>query len=162
MDAYEVVDALNKTLDLGDRLDDSGLGVKFLSDGEYTTRQMCQSELTLFLLYIASGNGSLTDGEVALLNLVSGQEYSASKLMQIASSRDEPKPTSCMTLMGFVSADIELSRQSGERTTTTTDFLISVFEALGNLMVAFDENPVSKARCDKFINGMKTYVMKKL
>lgn len=162
MDAYEIVNVLNQVLDMGDRLDDTGVvGVKALSDGQYTTREVCRLELSRFLIYIASGNGSFTDGEVALINIVIGQEYSAFQLKQIASTTDEPTP-SCMTLMGFLTADIELSRQSGVRTTTTTDFLISVYETFGNLMVAFDENQVSKARCVKFINGMKTYVMKNL
>lgn len=163
MDAYEIVNVLNQVLDMGDTLDDTGVvGVKALSDGQYTTREVCRLELSRFLIYIASGNGTFTDGEAALINIVIGEEYSAFQLKQISSTTDEPSPSSCMTLLGFLSADIELSRKNGERTTTTTDFLISVFEAFGNLMVAFDENQVSKARCVKFINGMKTYVMKNL
>jgi hypothetical protein len=163
MDAYEVVNALNQILNLGDTLDDTGVvGVKALSHGQYTTREVCRLELSRFLLYIANGNGSLTDGEVALINIVLGQEYSAFQLKQLASNTDEPTPSTCMTLMGFLSGDAALSQQNGYRTTTSTDVLINVFEAFGNLMVAFDENPVSKARCVKYISGMKSYVMKNL
>ena len=56
----------------------------------------------------------------------------------------------------------ERTQQNGYKTTSSTDVLIQVFEAFGNLMVAFDENSVSRARCAKYINGMKSYVMKNL
>ena len=163
MDAYEIVNALNQILNLGDTLDNTGVvGVKALSNGQYTTSEVCRLELSQFLLYIANGNGTLTDGEVALVNIVLGEDYSSFQLKQLASSINNPDPASSMTLIGFLSGDAALSQQNGYRTTTSTDVLINVFEAFGNLMVAFDENPVSKARCAKYINGMKTYVMKNL
>ena len=123
---------------------------------------MCKLELSQFLLYIANGNGTLTEGEAALVNIVLGEDYTPSQLRQLASTIDAPSPSSSMTLMGFLSGDAALSQQNGYRTTTSTDVLINVFGAFGNLMVAFDENPVSKARCVKYISGMKAYVMKNL
>lgn len=39
MDAYEIVNALNQILKLGDSLDDTGVvGVRALTNGEHTTR----------------------------------------------------------------------------------------------------------------------------
>ena len=163
MDAYEIVNILNQILNLGDSLDDTGVvGVRALTNGEHTTREAVRIELSQFLLYIANGNYTLEDGEVALINLVLGGDYTAFQLKQLAATTNEPNPSSCLTLAGFLSSDMALTQQNGYKTTSYTDVLIRVFEAFGNLMVAFDENSVSRARCAKYINGMKSYVMKKL
>lgn len=163
MDAYEIVNALNQLLGLADSLDDTGIvGVKALSNGQYTTREVLRLELSRFLLYIGNGNSYLEDGEVALLNLVMNSDYNAMQWRQVATTTDAPNPSSSMTLMGFLSGDKALTQQNGYRTTFSTDALIQTFQAFGNLMVAFDENSVSKARCAKYINGMKSYVMKNL
>ena len=163
MDDYEIMYGLNRLLNLGDAIDNTGVvGVRALSNGKYTTREVCRLELSQFLLYIANGNGTLTEGEAALINIVLGEDYSPSELQQLASDIDAPSPSSSLTLLGFLTGDEALSQQKGYRTTDSTDALINVFEAYGNLMVAFDENPVSKARCIKYISGMKDYVMKNL
>ena len=102
MDAYEIVNALNQILNLGDTLDNTGVvGVKALSNGQYTTREVCRLELSQLLLYIANGNGTLNDGETALINIVLGEEYSSFQLKQLASTINAPDPSSSMTLMGF-------------------------------------------------------------
>ena len=163
MDAYEIVDALDRILSLADALDDTGVvGVKALSNGKYTTREVLRLELSRFLLYIGNGNSSLEDGEVALLNLVMNSDYNAYQWRQVATTTDAPNPSSSMTLMGFLSGDKALTQQNGYKTTSSTDLLIQLFDAFGNLIVAFDENAVSKARCVKYISGMKSYVMKNL
>lgn len=163
MDAYELINMLNKILELGDTLDNTGVvGVQALTDGEFTTRDATKLELSQFLLYIANGNGTLEEGEVALINVVLGGDLNAYQLKQLAASINEPNPSSCLTLNGFLSGDKALNQQNGTRSTQTSDALITVFETFGNLMVAFDENSVSKARCAKYINGMKSYVMKNL
>lgn len=163
MDAYEIVNALNQILDLADSLDNTGVvGVKALSNGEYTTREVLRLELSQFLLYIGNGNSYLEDGEVALLNLVMNSDYNAMQQRQVATTTDAPNPANSMTLMGFLSGDKALTQQNGYKTTSSTDVLIQTFEAFGNLMVAFDENATSKARCVKYISGMKSYVMKNL
>ena len=163
MDAYEIVNVLNRILDLADSLDNTGVvGVKALFNGEYTTREVLRLELSQFLLYIGNGNSYLEDGEVALLNLVMNTDYNAMQWRQVATTTDAPNPANSMTLMGFLSGDIALTQQNGYKTTSSTDVLIQTFEAFGNLMVAFDENATSKARCVKYISGMKSYVMKNL
>lgn len=103
-----------------------------------------------------------SDGEVALLNLVLGEEYEAYQYRQLSASVDAPNPANSLSLMGFLSGDMALNQQNGTRSTTTTDTLINLFKAFGELMVAFDENPTSKARCAKHISGMKAYVMKNI
>lgn len=163
MDAYEIVNALNQILDLADSLDNTGVvGVKALSNGEYTTREVLRLELSQFLLYIGNGNSYLEDGEVALLNLVMNSDYNAMQWRHVATTTDAPNPANSMTLMGFLSGDKALTQQNGYKTTSSTDVLIQTFEAFGDLMVAFDENATSKARCVKYISGMKSYVMKNL
>lgn len=163
MDAYDLINMLNQVQGLADSLDGTGVvGVKALTNGQYTTRYTLKLELSKFLLYIANGNGALTDGEVSLINVVLGSEYNAYQLKQLENSTDDPNPTNCMTLMGFLSGDKVLNQQNGTRSTQTSDVLISLFETFGNIMVAFDENSVSKARCAKYISGMKSYVMKNL
>ena len=99
MDAYEIVNALNQILDLGDSLDDTGVvGVRALTNGEHTTREAIRLELSQFLLYIANGNSTLEDGEVALINLVLGGDYTSFQLKQLAATTNEPTPSSCLTL----------------------------------------------------------------
>lgn len=161
MDVNEILDALNKILDLGDSLDGTGVvGVKALTNGRHTSRETIRLELSKFLLYIANGNCTLDDGETALINIVLDDHLTASELKKVAAAMDVPDPSSCLTLMGFLSGDMKWSQLKGCRTTTFTNSLITAFEAFGHLMVAFDENSVSQARCDKYINGMKSYVLK--
>ena len=162
MNAYELVNGLNQLLNLADAIDNAGAGAKALTRGQYSTRQACRLELSQFLLYIANGNGNLTEGEMALVNIVLGEEYTAYQLRQLASAISVPDPSSSMTLMGFLSGDALLTQQNGYRTTSSSDALISAFESFGNLIVAFDENPVSKTRCMNYIRGMKSYVLKTL
>ena len=163
MDAYEVVSYLNQVYGLGDSLDETGVcGVYKLTNGDHTTREAIRLELSQFLLYIGSGNGMYSDGEVALLNLVLGEEYEAYQYRQLSASVDAPNAANSLSLMGFLSGDMALNQQNGTRSTTTTDTLINLFKAFGELMVAFDENPTAKARCAKHISGMKAYVMKNI
>lgn len=93
MDAYEIVNALNQILDLGDSLDDTGVvGVRALTNGEDTTREAIRLELSQFLLYIANGNSTLEDGEVALINLVLGGDYTSFQLKKLAARLTNPPP----------------------------------------------------------------------
>ena len=163
MDAYEIVNALNQVYGIADKLDNTGVvGVKALSNGQHTTRETLQLELSHFLLYVANGNGNFTDGEVALVNLVLGGEYSSWQLKQLCTTTDDPNPATSLTLMGFVSGDKAINEQNGTKELSVTNLLINLYETLGNLMVAFDESPVSKARVIKYISGMKSYAMKNL
>lgn len=40
MDANDIINALNRVLDLGDQLDNAGGGVQGLTNGEHTTREV--------------------------------------------------------------------------------------------------------------------------
>ena len=163
MDAYELINYLNQVLNLGDSLDETGsAGVYALTKGEHTTKDVTRLELGRFLLYIASGNGVLTDGEVSLVNIVMNQELNAFQYKQLENQLEAPNPASLLSLAGFLSGDLALNQANGTKSTQCTDLLIQAFETFGNLMVAFDENSVSKIRCVKFISGMKSYVMKNL
>lgn len=163
MDAQELINMLNQILDLGDSMDENGvMGVKALTNGTHTTREVTRLELGRFLLYIASGNGVLTDGEVSLINVAFGLEYSAYQYRQLEAQTNYPDPSNSLSLMGFLSGDIVLSKHNGHRSTVMTDALIGLFESYGGLMVAFDDNPVSRARKLKYISEMKSYVSKNL
>ena len=103
MDAYEIVNALNQILDLGDSLDDTGVvGVRALTNGEHTTREAIRLELSQFLLYIANGNSTLEDGEVALINLVLGGDYTSFQLKQLAATTNEPTPLVLLNVSRFL------------------------------------------------------------
>lgn len=163
MDAYEIVNALNQVYSIADSLDDTGVaGVKAISNGQYTTREVLKLELSQFLLFVANGNSSFTDGEVAFVNLVLESDYSSGQLKQVCSTTAEPNPSTSLTLMGFISGDKAINTQNGTKELAMTNLLINLYEAMGNLMVAFDENPVSKARVIKYLSGMKSYAMKNL
>ena len=156
MDAYEVVSYLNQVYDLGDSLDGTGVcGVYNLTDGNHTTRDAIRLELSQFLLHIGSGNSVYSDGEVAVLNLVLGETYEAYQYRQLSATVDAPNPANSLSLMGFLSGDMALNQQNGTGSTANADILINLFNAFGELMVAFDENPTAKARCVKHISGMQ-------
>ena len=54
LDATDIINALNRVLDLGDQLDNAGGGVQGLTNGEHTTREVCKIELCQFLLHLSS------------------------------------------------------------------------------------------------------------
>ncbi len=55
MDAYDLINMLNQVQGLADSLDGTGVvGVKALTNGQYTTRDTLKLELSKFLLYIAN------------------------------------------------------------------------------------------------------------
>jgi hypothetical protein len=162
MDAYEIVSLYNQTLDLCDTLDNSGLGVYALTDGGHRTRETLRLELSQFLLYLGNANASFEDGEVALMNIVLGEEYTASTYEQLCASVDEPSPDKSLTLIGFISGDKALNNQNGTRSTQLCDLLVNLYENMGNVMVALDDNKVATLRKIKFINGMKSYIMKQI
>ena len=162
MDAYEIVSLYNQTLDLCDTLDNSGLGVYALTDGGHRTRETLRLELSQFLLYLGNANASFEDGEVALMNIVLGKEYTASMYEQLCASVNEPSPDKSLTLIGFVSGDKALNNKNGTRSTQLCDLLFNLYETMGNVMVALDDNKVATMRKIKFINGMKSYAMKKI
>ena len=162
MDAYEIVSLYNQTLDLCDTLDNSGLGVYALTDGKYRTRETLRLDLSRFLLYLGNANASFEDGEVALINIVLDEEYTATMYEKLCASVDEPIPGDSLTLMGFVSGDKALNNQNGTRSTQLCDFLVNLYENMGNVMVALDDNKVATMRKIKFINGMKAYIMKQV
>lgn len=163
MNAHEIVGHLNKVLDLCDTLDQNEqMGVRALTDGKHSSREALRYNLGYFLLYVGGSNGHLTDGEVALLNVVMNTEYTAQQFMYLYETTDDPTPTSCLILMGFLSGDIALNQQSGRKETQLTDVLIQLFESMANVMLAFDDDATGRARKTKFISGMQAYVWKRL
>ena len=158
MNAYDYLDFLNQFLNLADVMDNSGFGVRRISNGEYTSRESCRLELGAFLMYIANGKGRINDDDASLINIVMGTEYTGYQLTQVAATLDEPKPSSSMTMLGFISGDIALTQQNGYRTTQSTDALINLFDTFGSLMVAYDDNYISRNRFNNYIAGMKSYV----
>lgn len=62
MDAYDLINMLNQVQGLADSLDGTGVvGVKALTNGQYTTRYTLKLELSKFLLYIANGKTILCE-----------------------------------------------------------------------------------------------------
>ena len=162
----ELENALNKLRDIGDDLDDEGLGVYALTDGSHSTRECLNLELGHLLLYLANSNGNITDGEATLLNIVMGDvnycdKYSLSRLAAIT---EEPKPDLLLSLMAFLAADKAINQSSGTKDNQMTDMLIHFYEMMASIIAVCDQNTNSDAEKKKmkFLNGMETYVKKNL
>ena len=159
MDANDIINALNRVLDLGDQLDNAGGGVKGLTDGAHTTREVCKIELGQFLLYLANCSSFINEGQAAVLNLVLGDGFSeipAYKLKNLASSISAPDPSDNVTLSAFMQADMALSRQNGNSSSSLTNILISIYKAFGQLLIAMNENAMAHNRYDGFINRLES------
>lgn len=158
MDVNDLLTALNGVLNLGDTLDSNGIGISAMTNGQHTTRELCQMELGTFLLYIGAGGGFFNDGQAGLVNLLLSDKYGQIPSWQMKSVADEldmPIAANNATFTAFKNGDDALSQQNGVPTKQLTDLLISLYESFGGLMVAFNENVVSRVRCDTYVNGLK-------
>ena len=162
----ELENTLNKLRDIGDNLDDAGLGVKTLYDAPFRTRDCINIELGEFLLYLANANGDITDGEEAVLNIVMGDIQACDKytLSRLAATTEEPKPDLMLSLEAFLAADKALNQNSGTKNTQMTDMLIQFYEMMASIIAACDQraNLAAEKKKMKFLNGMETYVRKNL
>lgn len=159
MDATDIINALNRVLDLGDQLDNAGGGVQGLTNGEHTTREVCKIELGQFLLHLASSSSYINDGQAAVLNLVFGDGYSeipAYKFKELSSTISAPDAANNLTLSAFMQADMALSRQNGESSSSLTSILISIYKAFGQLLIAVNENTLAHSRYDRFIGQLES------
>ena len=77
MDINDLVQALNGILKLGDTLDNTGVGIQTISNGQHTTRGIIQLELGQFLLYVGDGGTTFTEGQAALVNLLLSERCAA-------------------------------------------------------------------------------------
>ena len=159
MNGQDVMDALNRILDLGDTLDNAGGGVQALTNGSHTTREVCKIELGQFLLHVADGGDSINDGQAAVLNVVFFEglgQNSGDQYMKLAKTIGTPDPKQNMTLIAFRQADQALSTQNGTQSSSLEDILTSTYETFGLIMVAFNENTISRQRYDRFMRDFKS------
>ena len=145
MDAYDILNTLNSVYNLCDDFDRDGYGAYALSRGQNTSREALRLELAQFLMWIGDANGVYCDGELALVGLVLGMELDAAQAKQIISGR-VPDPNSTLSLMGFLIRDKAVNAANGTRDAKAANALISLFSSLGDIMVAFDDNPAAKAK----------------
>ena len=54
MAAQEIINALNQIYDLGDSLDDAGIGTLALTNGNKTTREACRLDIVHFRFTLAT------------------------------------------------------------------------------------------------------------
>lgn len=158
MDVNDLLTALNGVLDLGDTLDNNGIGISAMTNWQHTTRELCKMELGSFLLYVGAGGGFFNDGQAGLVNLLLSDKYGQIPSWQMKSVADEldmPIAANNATFAAFKNGDDALSQQNGAPTKQFTDLLISLYESFGGLMVAFNENALSRVRCDTYVNGLK-------
>lgn len=159
MDANDIMNAINGILDIGDTLDNSGIGVKALTNGKNTTRELCQMELGAFLLYIGDGAPSFTDAQATLVNLLLAQQFGmtpAWKMKSVAAELDKPDPNHNVTYQAFSFADEAVARQQGKPAgTQLRDSIVNLYETFGGMMVAVNENPISRMRYNNYISGLK-------
>ena len=160
MDIEKLLNVLEQVLSLGDKLDAAGGGIAGATGGSKTTREVCRLQLMQFLFYLAHTNGSLTDGQVSLLNIVlqPGRSMTEWEYYQICQGQGDPTPETNLTLKAFIQGDAALSAQSGAPSTQLTDILISTFETFGQLIIALDDNAFAKVRCNNYIEGMRSIV----
>lgn len=162
MDFDKIVSVFNQTLDLCDTLDNAECGVYTLTDGEFRMRDTLRLELSQFLLYVGNANGSFEDGEIEMLNIVLGEEHTASYYEYLGEKAADPSPENSLTLVGFISADRTFNNQNGTRNTQLCNLLVQLYETMGNIMVTLDENSDAAMRKLKFISRMKAYIMKQM
>ena len=158
MDVNDILTALNGVLDLGDTLDNNGIGISAMTNGKHTTRELCKMELGSFLLYVGAGGGFFNDGQAGLVNILLMDKYGqipSWQMKSVADDLDMPIAANNATFTAYKNGDDALSQQNGRPTTQLTDLLISLYESFGGLMVAFNENTLSRVRCDTYVNGLK-------
>lgn len=161
MDAYDLVKMLHGVYDLCDDLDREGYGVYAITNGEHTSRDALKLELGHFLAWIGGANGTYSEGEMALINFVLGTDWDAQRLKQF-STGVEPNPNTSASLGGFLLKDKAMNADEGTRKADGAELVISLFDAMAEVVIAFDDNATAKAKKNKYINGMKTYVQKNL
>lgn len=162
MDVNDILNALNGVLELSDTLDNNGIGISSMTNGQRTTREVCKMELGQFLLYVGGGGSFFTDGQASLVNLLIGEKIGqlpAWQMKAAADSVDSPDAGSNVTFTAFEAGDEALSQQNGTKSTQMTDLLISLYESFGGLMVAFNEDALSRIRCDNYVSGLKSRQM---
>lgn len=158
MGVNDILSALNGVLDLGDTLDNNGIGISAMTNGQHTTRELCKMELGSFLLYVGAGGGFFNDGQAGLVNILLMDEYGqipSWRMKSVADALDMPLAINNATFTAFKNGDDALSQQNGRPTTRLTDLLISLYESFGGLMVALNENTLSRVRCDTYVDGLK-------
>ena len=158
MEVQDLVNAFNSILEVGDFLDNSGAGIKAMTNGNHTTRELCTLELGQFLLYVGDGGAFFNDAQAGLVNLVLGDIYGqtpAWRLKSVAAGLDKPDPERNMTYLAFSIGDEALTRQQGTPSTHMRDLLISLYDAFGGLMVSLNENLGSRMRYNGYINSLK-------
>ena len=89
MDVNDLLTALNGVLDLGDTLDNNGIGISAMTNWQHTTRELCKMELGSFLLYVGAGGGFFNDGQAGLVNLLLSDKYGQIPSWQMKSVADE-------------------------------------------------------------------------
>lgn len=158
MDINDLVQALNGILELGDTLDNTGVGIQTISNGQHTTRGIIQLELGQFLLYVGDGGTTFTEGQAALVNLLLSERFGqapAWHMKDIASAVGTPDAGDNMSFNVFHAADVGLSEQKGRQENQLTEMLIGLYESFGKIMVLLNQNILSQIRCDNYINALK-------
>lgn len=165
MDAQVIVNHIQQMLDFCDKLDNyysQGAGVRFITKGSHTARDVYKLELGQFLLHVGNANGTLGAAEVALLNVVFAAKYTAEQYQQLYSKVGAPSPEKSMSLMGSVSVDRVQSKHKGARSTDASNIMMESFDLMSKIMLMFDNNPTAAALREQYVEGMKAYVASQL
>ena len=69
---------------------------------------------------------------------------------------DKPDPNNNVTYQAFSFADEAIARQQGRPTSTQLrDAIVNLYETFGGMMVAVNENPVSRMRYNNYMSGLR-------
>ena len=158
MDVNELINVLNRILDLGDTLDNSGAGAAAATGGEHTTRGIIKIELGLFLLYIGDAGSAFNDGQASLVNILLSERFGqipSWNMKSIAEGLDAPDPDGNTSFTIFQNADQAMVEQNGGDPNRLTNILITLYDTFGKVMIGLNQNYLAQVRFDRYMNGLK-------
>lgn len=160
MIVQEAIKNLELALDFADQID-SSLNRTDDTDERLSTRHLCIQELTHFLLHIAGGCSIVNDAQAGLLSIVMGDDFKpipTSEMKEAARRVGPPNMNRHLTLMTFQKCDEILAPEIGVDPVFSR-LLLKIYEMFGEIMVAINENPVSRCRYETMIGQLRDRVL---
>ncbi len=145
MELNELFNRLDYMYDIGDKLDFTEAGAKFLYEGETTSRRMFQYDLLGFLQHISVATTWISAEQQALLNRlyeVKGEPLTEKALMEIAQIAIRGTAYPVVTVQVLMLADRQ-SRAQG-KPAGLARFMLEIYDAFGSLYVSLNASRKGK------------------
>lgn len=118
------------------------------------------SEMLLFSLFITTENGIVNENEANALNEIFDYSISPRQYEELyANIAIEPKPEQMLSCMIFIRVAKRLKALVGD-SINVIDLLVPLYDELGKLLIELDESKSAKVKLAKFINDMRTHMVK--